>query len=75
MNLTVICMSGCLLLMSAQCCFAYIDPGTGSYFVQILMGIGFAALYMLKLFWHRVMAFMRRLFHVQKDEDGPMGDQ
>jgi hypothetical protein len=43
--------------------FAYIDPGSGSMLLQLLLG-GVAGLAVIvKLFWHRLLAF----FGVKKD--------
>ncbi len=42
---------------------AYMDPGTGSLLLQILLG-GVAGLFVfLKLFWHRILS----VFGLQKD--------
>ena len=39
---------------------AYLDPGSGSMLLQILLG-GFAAFGVIaKLYWHRVASFFRR---------------
>jgi len=39
---------------------AYLDPGSGSMLLQILLG-GFAAIGVVaKLYWHRVASFFRR---------------
>jgi hypothetical protein len=39
---------------------AYVDPGSGSLLIQLLLG-GLAGLgVMLKLFWHRVVSVVRR---------------
>ena len=39
---------------------AYLDPGTGSMLLQILLG-GFAAIAVVaKLYWHRVTSLFRR---------------
>ena len=38
----------------------YIDPGTGSYLLQILAAGLFGALFALKLFWHRIVGLFRR---------------
>ncbi len=39
---------------------AYLDPGSGSMLLQILLG-GFAAIGVVaKLYWHRVTSFFRR---------------
>lgn len=38
--------------------FAYLDPGTGSLFLQLLLG-GIAGLVViLKLYWHKILAFL-----------------
>ena len=41
---------------------AYIDPGAGSYFFQIMIAGFLGALYGLKVFWTRVRAFFQRVF-------------
>jgi hypothetical protein len=33
---------------------AYLDPGTGSFFLQLVVGGMFGGLLMLKHFWHKV---------------------
>jgi hypothetical protein len=42
--------------------FAYIDPGTGSYLLQILLAGLFGGLLFLRIFWKKVKAFFTRLF-------------
>ena len=39
---------------------AYLDPGAGSYIVQILIAGLFGALFMLKVFWVRIMGFFSK---------------
>ena len=47
---------GVVTIESAQ---AYLDPGTGSLFIQIILG-GVAGLLIAgKLFWHRILVFLR----------------
>jgi len=36
---------------------AYLDPGAGSYILQILIASLFGALFMLKVFWGRIVGF------------------
>ena len=44
---------------------AYLDPGSGSILLQILLG-GLAGLaVMMKVFWHRILAFLR----ISRNED------
>lgn len=43
---------------------AYLDPGTGSMLVQLLVGGFAAAAVALKLYWYRIL----RLLRIRKDE-------
>ena len=49
--------------------FAYIDPGTGSYVLQIVLAVIFGSLFMLKTFWIRVKAFLGNIFS-KKEKNG-----
>jgi hypothetical protein len=42
--------------------YAYIDPGTGSYLIQILLAGLFGALLALRIFWNKVRRFFANLF-------------
>lgn len=59
-----------LLLMMAEA-NAYLDPGTGSMMLQVILG-GIAAVGVaVKLYWHRLLAaFGRRKKQSDEDEDG-----
>lgn len=41
---------------------AYIDPGIGSYILQILVGAVAGALFVSKLYWQKVKSFVQGLF-------------
>jgi hypothetical protein len=41
---------------------AYIDPGTGSYVFQIVIAAFVAVSFMVKVYWHKIKAFIHRLF-------------
>jgi hypothetical protein len=43
---------------------AYLDPGTGSMLVQIVVGGVAAAAVAVKLFWYRILRFL----HIRRDE-------
>ena len=45
---------------------AYIDPGTGSLAVQVLLGLLLAGGFALKLFWRQITGFLARLFARRK---------
>ncbi|MBA7585576.1 hypothetical protein ES708_27560 [subsurface metagenome] len=40
----------------------YIDPGTGSLIIQIVIGSLIGGFFLLKVFWGKVSAFFGRLF-------------
>ena len=46
---------------------AYLDPGTGSMLVQLLVGGVAAAAVAVKLYWYRIL----RLLRIRKDEPEP----
>jgi hypothetical protein len=60
-------MIGAASFMLRDAVFAYLDPGTGSMLVQLLVGGVAAAGVALKLYWHRVL----RLLRIRKTEPEP----
>lgn len=51
-----------ILLIVPQTAFAYIDPGTGSYVLQVLIGVAFGAWFSIKVFGGKIKAFLSRMF-------------
>ena len=37
--------------------YAYLDPGTGSYFLQIIIATVVGAMYAIKHFWYKIKLF------------------
>lgn len=56
----VLLLLGCLLVPGAS--QAYLDPGSGSYVLQILVASLVAGLFAIKLFWLRLTGFFGKLF-------------
>jgi hypothetical protein len=46
--------------------YAYLDLGTGSYIFQIVIAFMIGGLYAIKLFWKKVLFFMRNLFRINR---------
>ncbi len=42
--------------------YAYLDPGSGSYLIQILLAGLFTVSAVLKMFWRKITAFVSGLF-------------
>lgn len=67
-----------LFLVFPKIAFAYLDPGTGSYIVQIFLASFFLVSFTFKTFWRRVFFrlgrirlwrnFLRRLLGHEKNE-------
>jgi len=47
---------------------AYLDPGTGSYVLQMLIAGLLGALFFIKLSWKRMKIFISNLFSKDKDD-------
>lgn len=60
----------CVILIWYENALAYIDPSSGSYFLQLLLASLLGALFALKVFWRRVRAFFARLFSRNRDRSG-----
>jgi hypothetical protein len=61
-----------LLIFSDQTAHAYIDPGTGSFVLQGILGGLFAGAFMFKLWWGRftgVLRSVRRTVARSRDDD------
>jgi hypothetical protein len=59
-----------LLLLVPSLAHAYLDPGTGSYVLQLLIGTVLGGLFAIGLFWRRVGATVRRLFKRSRNDEG-----
>lgn len=62
LNKILICIVASLLLIVTfpGFAYAYLDPGTGSYVLQILIATFFGALYAVKKYWHQIKAYLSR---------------
>jgi hypothetical protein len=47
---------------------AYLDPGSGSYFIQLLLASLMGGLFALGVFRKKVIAFFQNLFSSRNDE-------
>ena len=56
----VLLVSFCLML--PQTAYAYIDPGTGSYVVQLVIAGLLGASFAIKIYWKKIKAFLANRF-------------
>ncbi|MBX7147979.1 hypothetical protein K1X76_02740 [bacterium] len=66
MNGTFIIILLVILLAPIQNAHAYLDPGTGSMIVQVVVGGFLAALYTVKAYWHKIKKFFKRSKDIQE---------
>lgn len=50
-----------ILLAIATPALAYIDPGSGSMILQVILAGILGSLFAIKVFWQKVVAFFKRL--------------
>ena len=49
----------------------YLDPGSGSYLIQLLIATLLGGAFMLRTYWTKISSFIRRIFG---KEPGPEAD-
>ena len=60
------------LAATTKTAYAYMDPGSGSMIIQILLATLLGSLFMLKAFWHRFTGNLARLKAKIKGTKSPM---
>jgi len=63
-NIIVIFVTICVYdMIIPKEALAYLDPGTGSYIFQLLIAVGLAVIYTLKVFWGNIVGGIRKIFN------------
>jgi hypothetical protein len=57
----------CIIVCIPENIYAYLDIGTGSYLFQIAIGFLVGALFAVKMFWHRLKKWFRKIFSGKKE--------
>ena len=60
-----------VLLCLEQEAHAYLDPGTGSFMLQMLIAALVGGTYALKIYWKRIRGVMSRVFKSKRPPDQP----
>ena len=60
-NLKRLSLKG-LFLLIAQPTYAYLDPGSGSFILQIVLGVVLGGLFTIKVYWQKVKTFFIKIF-------------
>jgi hypothetical protein len=70
-DLTMRIMSAVLLLLVISDAVAYLDPGTGSMLLQVILGGVAAVAVAIKLYWHKLRAAIGMAKMQDSEEDQP----
>ncbi len=73
-NLTLVTLGKLFFSQGYGHPLAYLDPGTGSYLLQLLVAGLLGGLFLLKTYWGRITTFAKGIFSKSNDEDAP-GEQ
>ena len=49
--------------------YAYLDPGTGSFFLQLAIAALLGVLYAVKLFWKNIKTFFKNIFFKERKNE------
>lgn len=63
-----IILAGLLVLVLNRVAFGYIDPGTGSFILQVLLGSLLGAAVAVKMFWRQIRGFLGSLFSKRRKD-------
>lgn len=61
-NKMMLIIFGMVYLMLPQTAYSYLDPGTGSYIIQIVLAAFVGAAFTLKIYWAKIKIFFVDLF-------------
>lgn len=57
---------GSLYLAFPQKVYAYLNPGTGSYIFQIIIGSGLMLVAAIKIYWSNIKSFFANIFAARR---------
>lgn len=58
----VLIVIGVMLTLFPNMLSAYVDPGTGSYMIQIILAAIVGAAFTIKMYWIKIKNFLSKLF-------------
>lgn len=55
-----------MIFLLSRNAYAYLDMGTGSYIIQLILAGVFTSLYFIKLYWFKLVSFFSKKFKRNK---------
>lgn len=65
---TMFILLGMLYLIFPQVAYSYLDPGTGSYILQIILAAFVGAAFTMKIYWAKIKTFLVNLFSEKSEK-------
>ena len=67
--ITTLAVLGLFFFVFPQKAYAYLDPGTGSFILQLVIAALLGGLFAVKIFWNKIKIFFRNLFRRWKKHE------
>jgi len=67
----VVLIAVAILIMPTRPAMAYLDPGTGSYVYQIIIGSALAGAYTVKVYWKAITTKVRQMMSKKESNGKP----
>lgn len=64
-----------VFVLSTKAAHAYLDPGTGSFILQVVAAGALGGLFALKTFWRQIIDFFQRIFSKKTRKQAPVKKQ
>ncbi len=58
-----------VVLLFTREAYGYVDPGTGSFILQVALGSLLGAAVAVKMFWRQIVGFLGRIFSRRRASD------
>lgn len=68
---TLLLLAALAVILAPEAAHAYIDPGTGSMLLQLLIAGLLGSLYGLKMYWRRLVLYFRPPATDKQEKDAP----
>jgi len=66
---TVLFLFSLLYLVFPRRVYAYLDPGTGSYILQLAIAALLGGSVMIKIYWKKIRTYLANLFSKKQKDD------
>lgn len=67
-NKMMLIIFGMLYLIFPQVAYSYLDPGTGSYILQIILAAFVGVAFTMKIYWAKIKTFLVNLFSKKSEK-------